>query len=315
MPSSRPSIVVLGDCSLDRYSFGIVNRISPEAPVPLVEVKKESYVPGNSSNSALQLAALGARVVEVTPVGDDPEGDMVLRSLRERGVEAPSPVRWGNTTVVHRIMAGRHQLLMMQKGPPGRVRGRAREELLKRLMEALKGAQGLLVSDHTGILGDTVPEAISMAKGLGARVVVNAYSHNAFDAPGADMVRISRDEASRATGISVINETSIRNIGMEIVTRGGAGSALIAWVDEGAHLFSRSSYTFIRPAGLEPLEFTGMGDVMASIALYAMLSGLDVESSAKLAYLGAARYASRGGRRYITAEELKGMMEVEGVNG
>ncbi|BBE42772.1 bifunctional heptose 7-phosphate kinase/heptose 1-phosphate adenyltransferase [Conexivisphaera calida] len=317
---SNARIMVIGDSTIDRYSIGRVTRVSPEAPVPLVEVQRESYYLGGATNAALLLSDLGAKVDFVSVVGDDPEGEMVRWLLRERGVETGGVVASSEggfaTIVVHRVISRRYQLLMMDRAPSAKIGRRAKKRMLEHVRDTIDGVDAVLFSDHRTLLQEgVVVSMLELARGRrerGLRLIVNPKAENAWMYSGVDVIRINRDDASRATGITYVNETSVRNMGLNLASRTRCGSVLITWIEDGAHLIhSSGKHEDIAPTGLEPRNLAGVGDVMSAFLTAALVGGADVSTASRIAYYLGSVMASNGWERRHSAAELREMLSSE----
>src|SRR5262252_5850774 len=147
---ARRRIVVWGDLMLDRYLWGRVERISPEAPVPVVEIERESFSLGGAGNVAANLRALGADAVLVGVLGRDEDGDRLLEALAAPGIDVARVVRDSErpTTVKTRIIAHQQQVVRADRERRGDVNGRVATELVDALVEEIERADGLIVSDY-----------------------------------------------------------------------------------------------------------------------------------------------------------------------
>ncbi|KAB2834530.1 MAG: hypothetical protein F9K51_01705, partial [Candidatus Dadabacteria bacterium] len=149
----RQKILVVGDIMLDRYVRGAVERISPEAPVPVLRVEGEESAPGGAGNVAVNLRTLGAKVELVGHVGKDSEGDEVLRLLRENGIGTRGIVRDAKkrTTTKTRLIAGNQQIARIDNEAVSGKTGNTEKALLKSVERALSRfkPKGIIISDYS----------------------------------------------------------------------------------------------------------------------------------------------------------------------
>jgi D-beta-D-heptose 7-phosphate kinase/D-beta-D-heptose 1-phosphate adenosyltransferase len=147
---------------------------------------------------------------------------------------------------------------------------------------------------------------VNIAKGQGKKVVVNPKRENFSYYEGVDVIRTNRREASHATGVPAINETSIRIMGQKILTSLRCGAVLITWIEEGFHLFGRDGeVTFIPPLVKLPVDVTGVGDTITCVLALGLAAGARLEDSARLANYAGAIVANKKGLATATSEELK----------
>jgi len=155
-------VVILGDLMLDRYVWGDVSRISPEAPVPVVEATRQSWRLGGAANVAANVSALGGSAVLIGAVGLDADGDLLREGLTERGLEAGGVAALPGraTTVKTRILARSQQVVRLDMEARGPLDGEAVDALVERIRERIPGADGLVISDYgKGVVVPPVLEA------------------------------------------------------------------------------------------------------------------------------------------------------------
>jgi D-beta-D-heptose 7-phosphate kinase/D-beta-D-heptose 1-phosphate adenosyltransferase len=217
--------LVIGDFTLDRFIIGCVSRVSPEAPVPVVDIEYESSVLGGIANIVNNIQGLGGEALVVTAVGDDPEGDYLLRELEKRGISTQNILRDRNlaTTMITRVRSNNgYQLLRMEKSSAGRLSSTIADGLTDKIKKLFKEkpVDVVLISDygHGVMTPKLISNVLRLAKAAGKKVVVNPKKESFWYYDGADIIRTNRKEASYVTGISPINETSIRNMGIKIIS-------------------------------------------------------------------------------------------------
>jgi len=306
----RIRIAVVGDSTIDRYTIGSATRLSPEGPVPAVTVTRELFRPGASYNAVENLANLGIGVEYLTVVGGDPEGRHLVEELGRRGIPAGGVVveRGRRTTSVHRVLSDGHLLLWMERSSPRDISRRTESELLERLRASADGLGAIVVSDHArgivtrGLMRGIVEEA----RRRGIPVFVNGRGANLPRYAGADLVRLSRAEASAATGIAPINDTSHRNMCMKAASLAGSGGVLVTWLEEGAWLLRGGSFSQIPPpsSGIRPSNLVGIGDAITALLAFLSSAGLDAEAASRGALMGAALAASEGRRSLESLDRL-----------
>ncbi len=301
------TVLVLGDVMLDRFIYGAVDRISPEAPVPVIAVEKETAMLGGAGNVARNVAALGARAVLIGLVGQDDAG-VTLRGMidAEHGLEAElvaDPKR--RTTEKVRYISGSHQMLRVDREDRGP--GDA-ATLLGAFKARLASADVVVLSDYAkGVLTpEVVRRAIDAARALGKPVIVDPKSRDFARYDGATLIKPNRKEAAEATGIIDNSDEASEEAGAAIlamapdleaalITRGGAGMTLSVRGQPHVHL----------PAtAIEVFDVSGAGDTVAATLALSVAAGASLADAAHLANLAGGLVVAKLGTDVVTAAEL-----------
>ena len=304
-------VLVLGDMIFDKRVEGRVTKISPEAPVPMVEVESESYFLGGAANIIKNLHALGAEAAIATVTGDDPEGVYLAQEIEKIGIDTLGVFKDKKriTTMVSRILTpDGYQLLRLERAENKEIDHEMAMKLTDYIKGAINASDVLLIADYGRgtVTQELIGNVVNIAKGQGKKVVVNPKKENFLYYEGVDVIRTNRREASHATGVSAINETSIRIMGQKILTSLRCGAVLITWIEEGFHLFERDEkVTFIPPLVKLPVDVTGVGDTVTCALALGLAAGATLGDSARLANYAGAIVANKKGLATSTLEELK----------
>lgn len=301
------TVLVLGDVMLDRFIYGAVDRISPEAPVPVIAVEKETAMLGGAGNVARNVAALGAKAVLIGLVGQDDAG-AALRGMidAERGLEAElvtDPQR--RTTEKVRYISGSHQMLRVDREDRGPGDAAA---LLSAFKARLATADVVVLSDYAkGVLtSEVVRGAIDAARAAGKPVIVDPKSRDFARYDGANLIKPNRKEAAEATGITENSDEASEDAGEAIlamapgldaalITRGGAGMTLAVRGEAPVHL----------PAtAIEVFDVSGAGDTVAATLALAIAASASLPEAAHLANLAGGLVVAKLGTDVVTAAEL-----------
>jgi D-beta-D-heptose 7-phosphate kinase/D-beta-D-heptose 1-phosphate adenosyltransferase len=301
------TVLVLGDVMLDRFIYGAVDRISPEAPVPVIAVEKETAMLGGAGNVARNVAALGAKAVLIGLVGQDDAG-AALRGMidAEPGLEAElvvDPQR--RTTEKVRYISGSHQMLRVDREDRGP--GDA-ATLLSAFKAHLAAADVVVLSDYAkGVLTvEVVRGAIDAARAAGKPVIVDPKSRDFARYDGATLIKPNRKEAAEATGVTDTSDEASEDAGAAIlamapgleaalITRGGAGMTLSVRGQPHVHL----------PAtAIEVFDVSGAGDTVAATLALALAAGASLADAAHLANLAGGLVVAKLGTDVVTAAEL-----------
>ena len=304
--TSKAHVLVVGDVMLDRYWYGDVSRISPEAPVPVVLVneKKEDLRLGGAANVAHNCAALGARTHLLSVVGNDDSGRILAKLLQKEGVKADlHRDRSIRTTEKLRVIGRQQQLLRMDF-----ERAPSREVLASKLTQyraALPGCDVVILSDY-GKGGMThIRQMIQLARRAKKRVLVDPKGDDYSRYRGASIITPNRAELREVVGtwqdeadMARRAESLRRSLGLEalLVTRG----------EEGMTLFRAGRKLHIKTEGREVFDVTGAGDTVIAGLAVMLAAGANVEAAVKIANRAAGIVVGKLGTAVATYEELFG---------
>ncbi|MGL4308171.1 D-glycero-beta-D-manno-heptose-7-phosphate kinase [Cetobacterium sp. SF1] len=300
------TVAVVGDMMLDDYIIGTVDRISPEAPVPVVSVKKERFVLGGAANVVNNLATLGAKTLCFGVIGDDSDGDRLLNAFREKNIDVDGVLRVEDrpTIVKRRIIAGTQQLLRLDWEDSSNIRREIEDLLLKKIEKNIDKIQAIILSDYDkGVLTPRVAkEIIAMAKKKNIIVTVDPKPKNALNYIGATSMTPNRKEAMECLGYSKIE--NINKLGKDLQEKLELTNLLLTRSEEGMSLFSDSKIENIPTYAKEVYDVTGAGDTVISVYTLAGASGMDWYNAAKLANTAAGVVVGKMGTSTVTKEEI-----------
>jgi D-glycero-beta-D-manno-heptose-7-phosphate kinase len=297
-------VLVLGDLMLDRYIWGAVSRISPEAPVPVVEVRKDSLCLGGAGNVAQNLSSLGAQPVLTGVVGDDAEGRWIRDNAADnRGIFVD---RSRPTTVKTRIIAHHQQVVRVdleQKGAPS-------AGVEKRILGVIGEAEydGLLVSDYNkGIVNPSLmAKALSLAKRKKIPVFVDPkVPHFRLYSP-VTLITPNHFEAEKVVGHGCQTDPEVERAGTEILSLISSRYLIIKRGEQGMTVFERGKRPLHIPTvAREVFDVTGAGDTVIAAATLALLAGATIGEAAQIANAAAGIVVGKIGTAAVTPEELR----------
>jgi len=304
-------VLVVGDCMLDAYVAGTSTRISPEAPVPVVNVRRRSYVPGGAGNVAANAAALGARVAVAGLTGQDDNGRRLRAVLEERGLDTmalvadPSRV----TTCKTRVTVGGHQIVRFDDEDTAVPAQDTAAAIRAACLRALEVSDACVISDYAkGMLSaDFCGWLIGEAARRGLPVVVDPKSDDFSRYAGATVVTPNLKEVSVAFGERVSPELASRlDTAASVLLATIAPSALLVTRgEEGMSLFEPGRPERHLPAMVnEVADVTGAGDTVVAALAVALGAGFDLFAAARIANLAAGIAVSHHGTWAVRAEEL-----------
>jgi len=302
-------VLCLGDVMLDRYVYGEVERISPEAPIPVFRIARETTMAGGAGNVARNIAALGARTRLVGVAGNDPEG-AELRALlaAEPGVAPAILIDEGRpTTVKTRYVAARQQMLRADRESSQPIAERVRSAMVNLVRQELAEYGVLVLSDYgKGVLsGETLRGVIATARGYARPVIVDPKGPDFTRYRGASLVTPNRRELAAATGMPVDGDAAILaaarkvqdSCGIEnvLVTRGESGVTLVLGRGEGLHIPAKPRAVF---------DLSGAGDTVAATMAVACAAGVPWAEAARLANAAGGIVVGKPGTAVARGDEL-----------
>ncbi|MBI1799236.1 MAG: D-glycero-beta-D-manno-heptose-7-phosphate kinase [Candidatus Eisenbacteria bacterium] len=310
-------IAVLGDCMVDRYLWGRVERISPEAPVPVVEIERESFTVGGAGNVAANLRALGAEPVLLGVLGDDADAATLHAELERRGVTASSLVSDASrpTTVKTRIIAHSQQVVRADRESRADVDGGALDRLLQEIERVLPKCEGLVVSDYgKGVVNARTLEcALGIARRAAFAVSVDPKESHIDAYRGVSILTPNQSEAGWVQGRRVVDEATLMEVGWGLQKRLDAHAVLVTRGAGGMSLFERGGrYTHLPTFAREVFDVTGAGDTVVSVVALALAAGADFVSACALSNHAAGVVIREVGTTVCTLEELRASIERRG---
>ena len=302
-------ILVLGDVMLDRFIWGSVRRISPEAPVPVVEIRKETTCLGGAANVSANIRNLGASPVPLGVVGKDPEGGKLLQEFRALGAPVHGLIVDENrvTSVKTRIIAHHQQVCRTDREDSNALSSDSRKKLVARFQSSLDKVDAVIISDYAKGLISTalLRETLRLARAARKIVCVDPKLKNLTAYRSATVITPNTFEAERASGISISNTRDLVRAGRRILRETGIPHLLVTRGEEGMALFEGDSrVTHIPTVAREVFDVTGAGDTVISTLALGLVAGLTVLEAAVLSNIAAGIVVGKLGTASVTPEEL-----------
>jgi D-glycero-beta-D-manno-heptose-7-phosphate kinase len=304
------SIVIVGDLMLDHFIFGRVNRISPEAPVPVVEFDHEDFRVGGAGNVAHNARSLGASVELVGLVGHDEHGARLKDALRKDGIGTSGLVCEDSrpTTRKVRIVTSRNQQIARIDYETDReARGEVEAALMAALDKAAGSAKAIVVSDYLkgSITRPLVTRAVAIARDRRIPVLVDPkIPHLAYYA-GVTLLTPNNSEAEAATHTRIRTNAEAKAAARVIRDRLGCTSVLITRGESGMWLLDDRNEGHLPAAAREVADVTGAGDTVIATLALALAAGADTAEAAALANAAAGVTVSKFGPASVSADELR----------
>jgi D-beta-D-heptose 7-phosphate kinase/D-beta-D-heptose 1-phosphate adenosyltransferase len=302
-------LLVLGDAMLDRYLWGDSTRISPEAPVPIVEMREQTHRLGGAANVARNVAALGGAPVLVAVRGQDPEGELLEEEMRRLGLDpAGLVVDPGRpTTLKTRVMARNQQVVRADRESRAEVTGAVLDEILARLEALGAEAEGVIISDYgKGVItGPLLERMLPRWEEAGLPVCVDPKETHFFSYRGVTVITPNQTEAGFAYGKRIQNLRTLEEVGLGLLRRLEAQAVLITRGEQGMSLFSRGGRIQHFPTvGTEVYDVTGAGDTVVASFAAALVGGATLAEAAVISNHAAGRVIREVGTAAVTPEEL-----------
>ena len=305
-------LVVVGDAMLDIYLLGDVDRISPEAPVPVVTVHDRRYALGGAANVAANVAAIGADVTLVAAIGDDRRGEQLRTELATAGIRDDGvivvPAR--PTTSKTRVVARSQQLVRIDEEEAGLLDGDALGDIRHRMKQALKNADAVLLEDYNkGVLAPAViTDAITTARKRGVPSVVDPKYKHFFDYKGATVFKPNRRELEGALGAAVDLEHA--DALPAVMAKLEVDNLLLTLGAHGMALLDRDgAITRLPTQAREVFDVSGAGDTVTAWVGTALAAGATIREAAELANYAAGIEVGKAGVAVVTREEVLELYE------
>lgn len=306
---SGATVLCIGDAMLDRFVYGSVDRISPEAPIPVLRLERETAMLGGAGNVAANVLALGATCRFVTAVGDDAAGDELRELVADQIGDAfgvvTEPGR--QTTVKTRFIGGRQQLLRADAERVAPLGDAWREAMLAAVREELRSAGAVILSDYgKGLLDlQTVAAVIAMAEEAGLPVVVDPKGTDYGRYRGASVLTPNRKELMQATGLPADDDEEVARAARHLIETCGVGAVVATRSERGMTVVTAAGEVTHLPAeAREVFDVSGAGDTVVAALTAALAVGIPLADAARLANLAAGIVVGKVGTAVVRAPEL-----------
>ena len=302
-------VLCIGDVMLDHYVYGQVERVSPEAPIPVLWIEREMKTLGGAGNVLRNLQALGAASSFISVVGNDEAGREVGRLVEvQDGTEAHVLVQPQRTTTVKtRYVAANQQLLRADRESSTPLDPYIREDLLRLARELVTDHSVVIISDYAkGVLTEGVAlEIIRAAREAGARVIVDPKGGDHIRYRGADLLKPNRRELAHATGMPVATGDEIVGASRALIERCGFNAVLASLGAEGMVLVGADGTVHLQRAEVrEVYDVSGAGDTVVATVGTALAAGMTLTDAARLANAAAGVAVGKIGTAVVYASEL-----------
>lgn len=307
IPGTR--VLVVGDLMLDRFIGGEVERISPEAPIPVLRVTEETHMPGGAGNVVRNLAGLGAHVDFIAVIGEDDAGDKVEASLNDLTDVTPQLIRDPDrrTTVKTRYVAANQQILRADREATSEVSQAIGDTIITAFKQAIDACDVVVLSDYgKGALSDGRAAAfIKIARDNNVDVVVDPKGSDYTPYRDASLVTPNRKELQDVSGVDARTDDEIVDAATSVMSACGLGGILVTRSADGMSLIEPDGTVAHRPAeSQEVFDVSGAGDTVVATVAALIGSGANRADAAAIANVAAGIVVAKVGTAVAYASEL-----------
>ncbi len=310
--------MVLGDVMLDENLWGEVRRVSPEAPVPVVELQRQTFVPGGAANSAANAVGLGGIALLGGVVGKDEPAARLRQCLGELGVDTAGLIVDSGrpTTTKARVVAHSQQVLRIDREVRTPISLAIERQLLAWVDLTIGTAGACVISDYAkGVVSPTVArEVIKLARSAGVPVVVDPKGFDFARYRGATVITPNLAEAEQEARLPVQGPADIGAVGRRLLSELPGTAILITRGGEGMSLFTRDEVFHVAAEAQAVFDVTGAGDTASATLALALAAGAPLPLAVRLANRAAGIVVGKVGTSAITLAELRHSQRVSRVN-
>ncbi len=314
-------ILVLGDVMIDRYLYGSVSRISPEAPVPVVDIQRETIALGGAANVAANIASLGDTPLLVSVVGVDSSADTFRQALASAGITGEALVVDASrqTTMKTRVIGESQQIVRADREDRHEISSEIEEQVLEYVSSTLDSVRALIISDYgKGVVTKSLlQEVISLANSKGVFIAVDPKETHFMNYSDVSVITPNHHEASFAVGRRIINEDVLLEVGAELMTRLCLKSLLITRGKDGMTLFESGAqsnpsettsasqiHTNFPTVARRVFDVTGAGDTVIASFVSAVSAGATLKEATIISNCAAGITIGELGAATVSREAL-----------
>lgn len=311
---SKVKVLIVGDLMLDRYWWGSVNRISPEAPVPVVHLKQTSLAAGGAANVAANIAGLNAEPFLIGMVGDDAEAELIPKLLNDSKISADYLIKLPNrqTTVKTRVIAHSQQVVRIDQESKLDITGAEEEIIWKMIESVIESVDLVVISDYNkGFLTEKiVKRLITNSTKLNKYVLVDPKGKNYGKYQNATMLTPNVKELTEACGLDDSEPEIIERAGKQLLTMLDLKALLITRGEEGMTLLEKDKESYhLAARARDVFDVTGAGDTVIATLAVALAAGFGLPEASSAANVAAGLVVEEVGTSTIKFNKLKDLIE------
>lgn len=312
-------VLVIGDLILDEFIWGEVSRISPEAPVPVVWVRSESFMPGGASNVANNLRSLGASVYIAGIIGDDERGAILKGELDRKGINTQGVLvdETRPTTLKTRVVANHQQVVRIDKEKVDHLSGNVMSGMIEYIKDAVKNVDAVIIEDYgKGVITPLLlSRIIPLARQAKKVISVDPKEEHFKYYRGISVITPNNHEASKAVGFAIKDDATLKRAGETLLNKLKCKIALITLGENGMAVFQKGKpMKQIPTVAQEVFDVSGAGDTVIASYTLALASGANPIESAHIANCAAGIVVGKVGIAVVTPKELlDGILKVRSL--
>ena len=304
-PSLR--ILVLGDFMLDHFVMGRVDRISPEAPVPIVDVDTEEFHLGGAGNVVINGKTLGAQMIPLGVIGNDWSGERVRELFLEQQLPSDGLLTSERpTTLKTRILAHQQQVVRVDREQRTLISDELQNQLVNQFLKLIDSVDGIIISDYAkgtltpALLAKILPEARKRNK----LVCLDPKTRHFSSYTPVTVITPNQSEASSLLGYPIVNEEDLMEAAKRILKLIDCTALLITRGDKGMALFTNGEFKLVPTKAREVYDVTGAGDTVITTICLALAAGAEMIQAVELANAAAGIVVGKIGTATVTVSEL-----------
>ncbi len=307
---NKAKVLVIGDCMLDTYYKGDANRISPEAPVPVVKIEKTDNFLGGAGNVARNITALGGSSELISFIGNDRSGEEIIKQLNDSNIKnSLINFQIRPTTVKSRILARNQQVIRFDQEDDSPISKQEKKKLLSVLEEKLPEYNVIVISDYgKGLIYKDLIKNIygfyQKNKLEQPRILIDPKPKNYGFYQNAHLLTPNKKEAEELSGIKIKTQKDIILAGKTLIKKLNAENMLITLGEEGMALFSPDGIINIKSTAKQVFDVTGAGDTVIAVLATCLNLGTDFKKACKLSTLAAGIVVEKVGSATVDVHEL-----------
>ncbi len=301
-------ILVIGDIMLDHYLYGDCNRISPEAPVPVVEIKSENYTLGGAGNVVKNLVAFNCSVDIISVVGQDESSQIILNKIADYNLSTDGIINDAKrcTTIKTRVLASNHQLIRLDREFIEPIGTETELIVIKTIEGIIKNYNLVLLSDYNkGFLTESLLSAVfKICENESITTIVDPKGNSFRKYSGVNIIKPNKKEAVVASGINITDNESLEAACVRIKEITNCDDVIVTMSEEGMALYSGNKLSIIPTRAMDVVDVTGAGDTVLAALGLAVATGNTLEQACEFANHAAAVVVSKVGSATATLSEI-----------
>lgn len=312
------TVAIIGDIMMDRYFWGSVSRISPEAPVPVVDIEEETMHLGGAANVGYNLCSLGLRPILCGVIGNDNSGKKVIELCEKAGIDSTVLIEDGSrpTTVKTRIIGNNQQIARLDRESRDTISSESAKAILERL-KLYPDISAIIFEDYNkGVISPELIYSVKeFAKQKDIPIFVDPKKSYFFDYSGVFCFKPNRKEAQDSLGYSLKNETDVEKGGKELLHRLQCENVLITLGEQGMRLFEKNGHiSSVKTHARHVADVSGAGDTVIATLAAMVVGGALIKEAAAIANFAAGVVCEEPGIVSITPERLVQAIDRSGDN-